>query len=221
MSNNARSIEENSMNPETHRFMQVQMVEQYSDANFRTNIDFREPSPMFSDKKVKSASQFLIKGLQPNADETKNFTGTVNRTLSIKTIPKGTILYTYVALAAVPAGTTDTQNAHYLFSKMLHYTSIPCIYYKDTHTYEFVYTNYSPSKNYFYPVASAGFGIAGHDKNTCIAVITQNEMDIAYLKEGGSIDSHKTTTKAKMTTAQFPEDTNYRRVVLCLSLIHI
>ncbi len=218
MSNNARNIESNSMNPETHHFMQVQMVEQYSDANFRTNVDFREPTPLFTSKKVKGTSQFLIKGLKSNEDETKNFTGTVNRTLSIKTIPKGTILFTYVNLVALPDGTSDTQNAHYLFSKMLHYTSIPCIYYKDTHTYEFMYTNYSPSKNYFYPVASAGFGISGYEKNSCIAVITQHDMDIAYLKEGGTTDPHKTTTKAKMTTAQFPEDSDYRRVVLCPKL---
>jgi len=140
---------EASRSPETHAFMQVRLVESYSDANIAENVQLNAPGAVPSTKKVKKPEDFFIQGLRLSNRENPGFRGTVSRTMSVKTIPKGTLLYSYITIRPPPEGTTVVQMANHMYAKLLDSVVFPCSYDNDTNQYTFTYAKYYPNDSYY------------------------------------------------------------------------
>ncbi len=202
---------------ETQKFMQVRLIEAYSDADVERDVQIYAPNSWPITKTVKQPGDFFIKGLSLANTEKPDFRGSLTRTMSVKTIPKGTLLYCYITARPPPEGSSPSQAAHQMFAKLLGSVCLPCTFDNESNEYIFKYAKYYPNNFYYYTVPAAGFGIGGVliDKNACIAVITQSEIDVAYLKEGGSMNVQTSTSKVKISQSTYPKDLNYRRVRRC------
>ncbi len=192
-------------NPETHAFINKRLVAEYERGFVQQNV---RGHPYDYSKILESFDKFTL----PN-----DRGDWMTRTIPVKTIPKGTILFTYTNEDKPPRGLNPEQSAHFSFAKMLRHTHMPCDYNWHNNTYDFNFCSYFPNRYYYYPAPCAGFGITGMQKNTCVAVVTQRDLDVAYLKDGGAVlGSENPPSKAKLTTnTTYSDEADFMRVRRC------
>ncbi len=145
------------------------------------------------------------------------FSPIYSRTLPIKSVPKGTLLFTYYAASVPPEDYSPEQKAKHSFSELIGSSVMPCTYNKDTDTFTVTYCKYNFMGNYYYPVPCAGFGILGYDTNTAVSCLTTRDAEVAYLKTGGSPDTAEVPTKMNMALATNFQwvDFDFKRVQRC------
>ncbi len=209
MSSNIQERIEAAKKPETHKFMNVRLDEFYSDADVKHDVH--------------NLRDFFIPATISEPAETLKHNINYKRTIPVKTIPKGSMLFTYATLRPPPQYVPPELQAHYIFAKLLTCMGINCEF--DSmynNSYRFEYCSYDTENTYYYPNPCAGFGIAGKNtKNCCVAVITQRDLDVAYLKEGASREELSVSSKIKITSKPYPKNVDYRRIRQCADMTRI
>jgi hypothetical protein len=190
------------------KFMLKRITQKYSDAEIDAFIAAK--------KHVTNNTGATKDSFGKSVGRETTFSGNkFSRVLPVKSVPKGTLLFTYYAASIPPEDYSPGQKAKHSFSELIGNSVMPCTYNKETDTFTLTYCKYNFMGNYYYPVPCAGFGILTYDTNTATACVTSRDADVAYLKTGGA--HQETPTKMNMATSTNYEwvDFDFKRVQRC------
>lgn len=195
------------VNPD--KFMLKRLTQKYSDAEINAFIAAKKHVTNITGATKDSFGKVVGKEGFPS----NNY----SRVLPVKSLPKGTLLFTYFAATVPPEDYSPEEKAKHSFSELVGNSIMPCTYNKETNSYTLTYCKYNFMGNYYYPVPCAGFGILTYDTNTAVACLTSRDADVAYLKTGGSPLIGQVPTKMDMATAANYEwvDFDFKRVQRC------
>ena len=125
-----------------------------------------------------------------------NFETSELRNVIIKTIPKGTLLFTYFQPARLNPRTKFDEIATYLNA----FSCANLEFNREINEYEICISKNEPALKYFYGVPFIGNGVAhnGNDYRNMVVCVTKNDLRVAYGKSGTYIDDRTFTHKNKV-----------------------
>jgi len=116
------------------------------------------------------------------------------RNIAIKTIPRGTYMFSYMNVPFQDADdwTPHQKQCHYIQYLLSQYINKTVRYNRDQNLFYICFSQEKPNGTFYYPCPGASFGVGGFGNtyNLAITSLTTRNTRIAYLKAGTDHDSH-------------------------------